>query len=295
MAVATATALGIAAAASTAAGAGMSFAQAAKQSRLRREADEAAQKAIEEAKKAINVNTYAALNVPMLPYQLQREALAQATAQAMEAAKESGRGGGAMAGRVLAEAQQNQLAIASDQAQQIAQLEQLKAAQQKSIQDALADISLAEAGGAQLASRQAEYMRNQAVTQGVQQLGSLAGQIAGMPELYPQDKATRIAERSANKVARIEGRVETRAARDAARLAALNARKGVQGSGITPEGTIPTLTPPYIMQNLPTQQRLPVGQGTYFSAPYLLDPNSTIPDFLQGFVNPFDVTGGKGG
>lgn len=188
MAVATATALGIAAAASTAAGAGMSFAQAAKQSRLRREADEAANKAIEQAKKAINVNTYAALNVPMLPYQLQREALAQATAQAMEAAKESGRGGGAMAGRVLAEAQQNQLAIASDQAQQIAQLEQMKAAQQKSIQDALADISLAEAGGAQLASRQAQIMQNQAITQGVQQLGSLAGQIAGMPELYPQNK-----------------------------------------------------------------------------------------------------------
>lgn len=188
MAVATATALGIAAAASTAAGAGMSFAQAAKQSRLRREADEAAQKAIEEAKKAINVNTYAALNVPMLPYQLQREALAQATAQAMEAAKESGRGGGAMAGRVLAEAQQNQLAIASEQAQELARLEQLKAAQQKSIQDELADVSLAEAEGAQLASRQAEYMRNQAITQGVQQLGSLAGQIAGMPELYPQQK-----------------------------------------------------------------------------------------------------------
>lgn len=270
MAVATATALGIAAAASTAAGAGMSFAQAAKQSRLRREADEAAQKAIEQAKKAINVNTYAALNVPMLPYQLQREALAQATAQAMEAAKESGRGGGAMAGRVLAEAQQNQLAIASDQAQQIAQLEQLKAAQQKSIQDALADVSLAEAEGAQLASRQAEYMRNQAVTQGVQQLGSLAGQIAGMPELYPQAKGGADAK-------------SVKKSTDA------GANLGTQKL-ITPKSSTP-----FVPQNLPTQQRLPVGQGTYFSAPYLLDPNSTIPDFLQGFINPFDVTGGKGG
>lgn len=294
MAVATATALGIAAAASTAAGAGMSFAQAAKQSRLRREADEAAQKAIEEAKKAINVNTYAALNVPMLPYQLQREALAQATAQAMEAAKESGRGGGAMAGRVLAEAQQNQLAIASEQAQEIARLEQLKAAQQKSIQDALGDISLAEAGGAQLASRQAQIMQNQAITQGVQQLGSLAGQIAGMPELYPQNKGGKVTmgkydqpgyKPSTPKLPAPGPKLEVNNAKSFTEWRdKYEPTKKWTPSGITPEGTIPTLTPPYIMQNLPTQQRLPVGSGSLVP-PYL----------LQGFINPFDVTGDTGG
>lgn len=188
----TAAILGIASAATSAAGAGMSFAQAARESRLRRQAMDDAAKAMEEAKRAINVNPYEALNVPMLPYQLQREALTQASAQAMEAAREGtrGAGAGAMAGRVLAQSQQSQGEIASAQAEALYALEKAKADKEASIQKELANLSLAEVEGAQTAARDAEKLRALAMSQGMSQMGDLADQLVEKPELFKQDRKT---------------------------------------------------------------------------------------------------------
>jgi hypothetical protein len=108
----------------------------------------------------------------------------------MEAAREGtrGAGAGAMAGRVLAQSQQSQGEIASAQAEALYALEKAKADKEASIQKELANLSLAEVEGAQTAARDAEKLRALAMSQGMSQVNDLAGQLAGMPELYKQDR-----------------------------------------------------------------------------------------------------------
>jgi hypothetical protein len=72
MAVATATALAIGGIAVSAAGTGMSFAQANKQKKLQKQAQADAQKAMEEARKKLEVNYYDQLAVQKEPYELER-------------------------------------------------------------------------------------------------------------------------------------------------------------------------------------------------------------------------------
>ncbi len=87
---------------SAALGSGMSFAQAGKQRKLQQEAEAAAQKAFDEAKAKLDVNYLEGLTIAKEPYELEREALAQAGASALQAGLEGDqRGAGAVAGRVL--------------------------------------------------------------------------------------------------------------------------------------------------------------------------------------------------
>ena len=97
MGVATAVAIG-----STLVSAGMSAAQAAKQSRMQKQAEAEAAKAIASARNRLDVNFYDKLSVKKEPYELAIEAANVAAAQAMEAGRESERGTAATAGRVLA-------------------------------------------------------------------------------------------------------------------------------------------------------------------------------------------------
>ena len=97
--------------ATTAATTGMSFANAGKQRRLMREAETAADKAMQEARKKLEVNVYDKLAIQKEPYELQREAMLSQGAQALQAGVESERGAAATAGRVQMAAQEGQGAI----------------------------------------------------------------------------------------------------------------------------------------------------------------------------------------
>jgi len=100
----------IAAIGSAALSTGMSFAQASKQRKLQQEAEAEAQKAFDEAKKTLDVNYLESLGIAKEPYELERESLLQAGAQALQAGVEGEtRGAAATAGRVLM-AQQEQAA-----------------------------------------------------------------------------------------------------------------------------------------------------------------------------------------
>jgi hypothetical protein len=159
-----ATATGIAA---SAVGSGMSFAEANKQKKAQRSAEEAASKAIEAARKKLEVNVYDALGIQKTPYELEREAMLSAGAQATEAARESERGVAATAGRVYAGQQAGQADVQTRMGQEMLGLEKLSAQEESRLRDLGVNMDMMEAQGAQMAAAQAEEQAVQATAQGI--------------------------------------------------------------------------------------------------------------------------------
>ena len=174
MGVATAVAVGVGAASAAA-----SFAAAAKQNKLRKEAMQDAEKAMQEAKDKLNVNYYDVLGIQKEPYELQREAALAQGAQTIEAAKEADRGAAATAGRLQMAQNQMQAGIRSDMSKEMQTLDKLKAAEDARLQSQKASLDLAEVQGAQQAQADAAKAAAAYTTQGIQSLGQAASSLAG--------------------------------------------------------------------------------------------------------------------
>ena len=167
--------------------AGGSFIQAGKQRRLAEEAQRDADKAFEDAQKQLDVNYYEQLGISKTPYENQREAIAQAGAQAMEAAGASERGGAATAGRVLANANIAQQGITDRQTRDLQNLEKLVATEDAKLASKRGELSLAQAEGAGIAAAQAQNQENQAIQSGVNNLANTGLAIMSNSELYKQN------------------------------------------------------------------------------------------------------------
>jgi len=178
MGIATGTALAIGSIATSVGSAGMSFAEAGKQRKLQKEAESEAAKALVEARKKLDVNYYENLGINKDPYELEREALVSAGAQAIQAGQESERGAAAIAGRIQMAQQQGQREIANDMGAEMLNLEKLTAAEDARLAGAQAGLYLSEAEGAQLAARDAQQAATKFTTAGVQGIAN-----AGMQTL----------------------------------------------------------------------------------------------------------------
>ena len=187
MAVATATALAIGGIAVSAAGTGMSFAQANKQKKLQKQAQADAEKAMQEARKKLEVNYYDQLAVQKEPYELEREALLSSGAQAIQAGVESERGAPATAGRVQMAMNEAQAGIRTAQGKEMSDLAKLSAAEDSRLRDVGVQLDMEEAAGAQMAARDAQQARADYMAQGFEGLTSTAQQGLGMVSLYGQD------------------------------------------------------------------------------------------------------------
>lgn len=177
----------IAAAASLAATAGttgMSFIQAGKQRRNQLKAQAEADKAMAEARKRLSVNVYKGLGITKEPYELEREALLAAGAQAIEAAKESERGAAAASGRVQMAQQEAQADVRTSMGKEIQDLNKLVATEEGRLLDVGTELNLAQVEGAQQAARDAEEAKNAAIAQGMQGVVSLGSQLASFAPLY---------------------------------------------------------------------------------------------------------------
>jgi len=156
-------------------GGAKSFSDANKARKRGEAAQRAADKAIEEARKRVDVNAYEQLSIAKEPYELMREALLVSGATGLQSAVEgSSRGAAATAGRIQMAQNQQQAAIRAQQAQQMDELNRLVADEDKRRQQQLAGIAMDEAAGAQLAIRDAEEDRANYIAQGVGTLGSIA-------------------------------------------------------------------------------------------------------------------------
>ena len=162
----------------------MSFANAGKQRKLMKEAEEAAGTAMAEARKKLTVNVYDKLAIQKEPYELQREAMLSQGAQAIQAGVVSERGAAATAGRVQMAANEGQAGIRSAMGQDMQQLEMLSAQEDARNRDIGVQLDLEEVAGAQLAAANAQELGAQSMQQGFQGVTSLTSQLADAVPLF---------------------------------------------------------------------------------------------------------------
>jgi len=179
--------------ASSAAGIVGSFTQANKQKKFYEEAKADAAKSMVAAKKAINVNYYNNLAIPTQAYEMERDLINAASAQATEAGREGDqRGVAATAGRVQAATADAARGVRADMSKDLYNLDKLTQEENSRIATKLASLDLAEAEGAQLAAADAQKSRTAAITQGFAGVADFAGKAAGMLPLYEKTKGAKM-------------------------------------------------------------------------------------------------------
>ena len=160
-----------------------SFIQAGQRQKEIDKANRAAQKAVAEAKKQIQVKPYEALTVSDTPYERQREQFASQAAQATQAAAEMGAAGMGRVGAIAMAGDEAQAKVRDQQIKQLETIENLKAKDEARVANELANLSLQEAEGAQLAARDAQTAKTAAITSG---MGSMAGLSQNLIALDPE-------------------------------------------------------------------------------------------------------------
>lgn len=177
--------------AATAASTAMSFKQAADQNSIMKNAEAEAKRAMDEAKKRLDVNVYEALDVNLDAFRRQQEGILSAAAQATAAGAESERGVAATAGRVQAGVNEAMAGVREAETAKLEELERLTAEEESRLKDIGAQINLDEAAGAQLAAANAAEMEQMALAQGMEGVTSLVGQAAEMVPLFSKTKGAR--------------------------------------------------------------------------------------------------------
>jgi hypothetical protein len=275
--------IGLAATAGTTA---MSFAQAGKQRKLMKEAERAADTAMQEARKKLEVNVFDQLAIQKEPYELQREAMLSQGAQAIQAGVESERGAEATAGRIQMAANEAQAGIRTAMGQDLQQLEMLSAQEEGRLRDIGVQLDLEEVAGAQLAAANAQELAANATAQGMEGLTSLGSQLAEKAPLFEKSASAR----QIGKMERFGKREGLSVADVQAKVAGLGTVKGVDFSKVAGmkrgdflqfmEGQDAALLEDISKNNLGLLNRLDQAKK-----------NAFLKKIQQGTYNPFAITG----
>ena len=154
-----------------AAGSAFNFVQAGKQAALEREANEQAKQALQQARDRLGQNMLEGLQVAREPFDLEREALMQAGASALQAGIEGDqRGAGAVAGQVLMAQQAQQSRQRADFAREQQRVNEMQAREASRLQGELVGIDKAEVMGQQARAADAREARAQALQAGAEGL-----------------------------------------------------------------------------------------------------------------------------
>lgn len=167
-----------------------SFGQAAAQSKKQKKAQAAADKALQDARKRLDVNYMEDLGINKEIYDIARDRSMVQAAGLMEAAREGAtRGVASTAGQVYQQDLLGQQQIMAQQEQEMNRIEGLIAAEDARLEGLQADISLQEAEGAQRAAAEAENAKRAAISQGIEGAINVVGQAASMAPLYSKGTA----------------------------------------------------------------------------------------------------------
>ena len=194
----------------SAAGSAFSFSEAGKQNKLARQAQRDAAKALEEAKKKLEVNMMKGLSIAKEPYELEREALLQAGASALQSGVEADpRGAAATAGRVVQAQQQASAEQRAAMAQEMKNLDLLEAQEEANLQRQRVGLDIGEARGQQMMAADARAAAAAATQAGVQGLVDMGTTLFQGSDLYAgertdSEKASRMAGRQSKRLDRIE-------------------------------------------------------------------------------------------
>ena len=172
-------AAGAAFAASTA-GTAVSLSKASKQKKAQQKAEDAASKALEQAREKLEVNYMKGLSIQKEPYELEREAALSGLGQIVQAGQEGEqRGAGVTAGRAAALNQAQQAQTRAAMGRELSDLEKAAAQEESRLQNLRVGLDVKEVEGQQAAAQQAAQNRaayqSQAM-QGIASMGAIAGQ-----------------------------------------------------------------------------------------------------------------------
>lgn len=173
-----------------AAGSIFSFSDAKKARARETEAQAAAAKAMADAKAELEVNRLRGLSIAKEPYELEREALLQAGASALQAGVEGDpRGAAATAGRVLMAQQAQSAQQRAAMSREMQRLKELAAMEDTRLARARAQIDLGEAVGQQIAEKEARIEAAKKEQAGLSQgIKAGAGFLSVLPQLFPGTK-----------------------------------------------------------------------------------------------------------
>jgi len=171
---------------------GLSFGDMAKSTRKRDEANLAAAKSLMEADKMLDINVYDKLGIAKEPFELEREALLQQGATALQRAVEGEtRGAAAAAGRIQQAMTGAQAGQRAAMGQELMRLKELSAAEEGRLRDMRYNLELEKAAGAQQAAAQFEMERRKALQEGVQGAVDVGVSVAEMVPLYKSSARAR--------------------------------------------------------------------------------------------------------
>ena len=169
-------------------GAGASFAQAGASKRAQRDAESKADMMMRTARKRLGVNYFEELSIKKEPYELQREALLQQGATALQAAQEGDqRGVAATAGRLQQAQTAAQGQVRTAMGQELTALDKAVAEEDSRLRDLNVQLDLGEIAGAQQAAADAEQRAQAQTAQGIQGAVNTAQQGLSMINLYGQN------------------------------------------------------------------------------------------------------------
>ena len=160
-----------------------SFIQAGQRQKEIDKANRAAQKAVAEAKKQIQVKPYEALTVSDIPYEQQREKIASMTAQQMEGYKELGVQGMRGAGALAMASTEAQAKVQAEKTKALEGIDLLKAGDELRVAKELGQLAKDEAEGAAKAAADAESAKAASITSG---LGAVTGFAENLIALDPE-------------------------------------------------------------------------------------------------------------
>ena len=143
-----------------------SFIQAGQRQKEIDKANRAAQKAVAEAKKQIQVKPYEALTISDTPYEQQREKIASMAAQQMESYKELGVQGMRGAGALAMASNEAQAKVQAEQTKALEGMELLQAGDELREAKELGQLAKDEAEGAQKAAAVAQSAKAASITSG---------------------------------------------------------------------------------------------------------------------------------
>lgn len=193
MAIGTTAAIALAGVAVSAGSAGLSFAQASKQDKRAKQAQQDAIKAMNEAKKMYDINYMESLALQKEPYELEKEALLSQGAMAIQAGAESERGAAATAGRVQMAQNEAMAGQRTAMGKELATLEKETAQEESRLRDIQANLSVGEAVGQQQIAADAEKARAAAIQSGIASATSAIQQGIQSIPLYSKTPSARIA------------------------------------------------------------------------------------------------------
>ena len=166
-----------------------SFIQAGREKKNQLKYESDADKALADARRALEVNHAKLRSIKKDPYEKERLAMLSAGEQVLSSAQDSDRGAASAAGQVMIGGQVTQSNITDRQSDELINIENAILEEESRLRDVGVGLDLQEIQGAQQAAADARNASAQAKAQGYEGLANTASQSLGLVNLYGSNNA----------------------------------------------------------------------------------------------------------